>query len=428
MRCLLVLLKIFYSLLAIILIPCALIKLWWRGRNDIGYRQRWAERLAIQFPSFSKPVIWFHAVSVGETIAAKPLLEALLDRYGANYELLITNGTLTGSRCSQALFAHRVKHCYLPYDGGLLSRRFIKNVKPILAMMMETEVWPSILDALYQANIPTLLINARLSAKSARAYQRFGVFFKPLFAGFSCIAAQASADAARFIAVGADAKCVKIAGNIKFNVDVPAELRAKAQQWRQALAPQMIWLAASTHEGEEAVILKVYQQLRGEFPNLRLWLAPRHPARCEQIAQLALGVTNTVVLRSALDDITALSNDAILIIDTLGELLFFYAVADIALVGGSLGTRGGHNILEPAAVGTLIMTGPNMHNFATIFEQFKVADALVVVHDEATMVAELTRLLKQPELCQAMRERATRCFLSEQQALATHLAIIDNYL
>ena len=417
-----------YQLLTYLLVPCALVKLWWRGRADSAYRARWAERLALRLPHFTKPVIWLHAVSVGETIAVRPLVDALLARYGSTHEILITNGTVNGSRCTLKQWGTSVVHCYLPYDVGFLSSRFVKRVKPVLAMMMETEVWPNVLRALYRHNIPTLLINARLSERSQKAYARAASFFKPIFAGFSCIAAQAPTDGERFISLGAEPACVKIAGNLKFNVDVPAELKATAEKWRMSWQHKFIWLAASTHPGEEELILAAYARLKPHFPQLCLWIAPRHPERCDTVVKLASSFSSAVHLRSTINEAAVLAEDAIVVIDTLGELLLFYALADMALVGGSFGERGGHNILEPAAVGTAIMTGPGMYNFAAIFEQFKTAEALMVVEDSEAMVAGMTRVLTEVDFSRTLQEHATACFLAKQQALANHLAIIDNYL
>lgn len=415
-----------YHLVTVLLVPLAFIKLAWRSRKHADYRERWGERIAWRMPHFSKPVIWLHAVSVGETIAAKPLIEALLAQYGADYEILITNGTVTGSACSQRLFGARIKHCYLPYDMQVLTSRFVSQVKPVLAMMMETEVWPNLQKTLSAQKIPTLLVNARLSAKSERAYLRLAGFFQPVFAGFACIAAQAPEDATRFKRVGASN--VKVVGNLKYNVQVPEDIHAQAAPFRQLCPGQKIWLAASTHEGEETLILAAFAVLQRQFPDLRLWLAPRHPDRCGQVAKMALATQASVCLRSQLTAASVVPGDAVVIIDTLGELLLFYAMADFTFVGGSLIIRGGHNILEPAAVGTPIMTGPNMYNFATITEQFNQAGAMLTVNNTEEIVQAVTRLLTESELATNLSERATACFLAEQQALNAHMQIIQSFL
>lgn len=419
-----------YRVLTLILWPLAFVKLWWRGRQDKAYRQRWSERIAWRLPTFHKPVIWLHVVSVGETIAAKPLIEALLTRYGDSYELLITNSTVTGSACTQRLFKDRVQHCYLPYDVVFFSERFVHRVKPALALMMETEVWPNVVLALSKRRIPLLLVNARLSEKSLRAYRRFAAFFKPIFQGFSAIAAQAEADAERFRQLSALPQRVHVAGNLKFNLDVKADVWTQAQQWRAGLNQEKIWLAASTHEGEEEMVLHAYQTVSAEYPQLRLWLAPRHPNRVDSIEQLIKKYGFQVVKRSHLtpQQVPTLTAQQVVLIDTLGELLCFYAVADLALVGGSLIARGGHNILEPAAVETPIITGPSMYNFATILAQFQAANALWVAEDTAALIPYLRQWLSDPAAATAMAQRAKHCFLAEQQALTKHMALIEQYL
>lgn len=419
-----------YNLLAWLLLPLAFVKLWWRGRKDPGYRQRWRERLTLSFPKFNKPVIWFHAVSVGETIAARPLIEALLSQYGDSHQVLLTNGTLNGSRCTQKLFGDRVQHCYLPYDVLALVKRFVTHIQPCLAMLMETEVWPNMMKVLNSHHIPVLLVNARLSDKSQRAYSRLAGFFKPVFASFSAIAAQAASDAARFVTVGADPLKVHVVGNVKFNLQVSDEVLTKAREWRDCLPHEKVWLAASTHEGEEELIFDAFQRVSQVLPQLRLWIAPRHPERGAAVIKQAEKYGLTVMRRSQMQaaDLTGLAASTVMMIDSIGELLSFYAVADVAFVGGSLITRGGHNILEPAAVGTPIMVGPSMYNFATIFDQFQAAQALMLVQNSDDMVAQLTQLLRDPAYGAAVSQRASACFLAEQQALAAHMALIAPYL
>lgn len=419
-----------YNSVAWVLVPLAFIKLWWRGRHDTAYRQRWSERVARDLPAFTRPVIWFHAVSVGETIAAQPFVEALLTQYGTTHQVLLTNSTVNGSRCTEKLFGQRVQHCYLPYDAYGLTRRFLNHVKPCVVMLMETEVWPNMAHLLQARHIPLILVNARLSAKSARGYQRLAWLFTPVFASFAHIAAQALADAQRFIDTGAQRSHVSVAGNLKFNLHVSDDILQKAQVWREYLPTQKVFLAASTHEGEEVIVLDAFIQARLTQPELRLWLAPRHPERREQVTQMVEKYGLTVVRRSQLTpaQLPALTPDTIVLIDTIGELVSFYALADVCLVGGSLGKRGGHNILEPAAVGTPILTGPSMYNFATIFAQFSEAQALRVVTDKDTLAAQLQDVLSQPAVATELADRARQCFMAEQQALPAHMAIVAPYL
>lgn len=419
-----------YQAVTGLMVPLAFIKLWWRGRQDKAYRMRWSERLARNLPVLTQPVIWFHAVSVGETIAAKPLIEALLARYGATHQLLITNGTVNGSRCTEKLFADRVRHCYLPYDAYGLMQRFFDHVKPVLGMVMETEVWPNMARVLQARNIPLILVNGRLSAKSAKGYQRLAGLFKPVFASFAHIAAQAPADAERFIESGALRERVSVAGNLKFNLDVSDDVLQKAQAWRDVLPTQKIFLAASTHEGEEVIVLDAFVKARETMSELRLWLAPRHPERREAVTQLAEKYGLTVVLRSQLkpEQLPELAANTVVVIDTIGELVSFYALADVCLVAGSFGKRGGHNILEPAAVGTPILTGPGMYNFATIYEQFTQAQALRVVTDKDSLAWQLQDVLSDPNVAAGLSERARQCFMAEQQALPAHMAILAPYL
>lgn len=365
--------RMVYRLALYLLLPLALTRLWWRGRRVPAYRRRWAERLGWIAPLPSAGAVWVHAVSVGETVAAVPLIKWLLAR---GETVLVTTTTPSGSDRVRALFGQDVHHCYCPYDLPGAVQRFLRRARPRLALVMETELWPNLFHACAAAGVPVIVANARMSARSARGYRRFATLTRMTLAEVTLTVAQAEADAARLRALGA--ADVRVSGNIKFDLHLPASLHEQAAVLRRGWGEsRQVWLAASTHAGEDEQVLDAHAAVRAALPGSLLVLAPRHPERCDAVAALCRQRGFAVLRRSERRPADATID--IFLVDTLGELPLFCAAADAAFVGGSLVPTGGHNVLEPAALGKAVIVGPHTFNFLEITEQ-------LVEHGAATRV------------------------------------------
>ena len=353
-----------------LLVPLFLARLWWRGRNQSGYRAHLWRRLGWygSVPA-SRPrkLIWIHAVSVGETLAISPLIERLLgDR--DDLSLLITSTTPTGAAQVRQRFGERVLRDWIPFDTPGAVRRFFTHWQPLVGVFVETEIWPNMVAEANAKAIPMVLLNARLSQRSARGYARVSSVIRPTLAHFSVIAAQERADARRLIALGARSDQIVITGNLKFAVDplaLQAAYQAEQDRLGEGLRDGPVWLAASTHPGEEEAVLTAFLALRGVSPNALLMLAPRHPERADSI--LALPALRALQVIRHSDQRDMQRSDDVLLIDTLGSLGALTGFADLVFVGGSLVCHGGHNPLEAAVWQLPILTGPHTFNFATIY-------------------------------------------------------------
>lgn len=389
-----------YTLLLHLALPLIALRLYLRGRKASAYRQRIAERFAFQLPPLKPGGIWVHAVSVGESIAAAPLIRALRERH-PELPITVTCMTPTGSERIRALFGDQVQHCYLPYDLPWAAARFLDRVRPKLAVIMETELWPNHIHQCAQRGIPTVLANARLSAKSARGYARFAGLTRPMLAEMSWIAAQTEAEAERFRQLGARPECVSVTGSIKFDLTIDPELQSRAQALRASWGADKrpAWIAASTHAGEDEIVLAAHRQLLGERPDSLLILVPRHPERFDAVHVLCQREGFRTVRRSSDQPVTG--HTQVLLGDTMGELLFLYALADVAFVGGSLVPNGGHNLLEPVAVGLPVLSGPHVFNFFEIAMQLRESGALLEVAGAEGLARQLQRLLigAEPRRC-----------------------------
>lgn len=357
-----------YSLLLYLLLPFVLMKLWWRGRTNPAYRQRWLERLGYINASVGlesvQAGICLHAVSVGETMAARPLIEALLATY-PELTVWISSTTPTGSATVERLFAQRVQHSYLPYDTPDAVQRFLNSLQPRLILVMETELWPNLYAACAERKLPIVVVNARLSERSARAYARVKPLVRATLAQVALIAAREEQDAERFQALGAIPSQIKVLGNIKFDAPIPTQVKVQASELRQAWGNRLVWVAASTHQGEDELMLQVHQQLVQQFPELLLILVPRHPERFNAVVSLCEQAGLNYQRRT---ELAVLQNStAVLVGDSMGELLLWYACADLAFVGGSLVDVGGHNPLEALAFALPVLTGPYVHNFQDLY-------------------------------------------------------------
>jgi 3-deoxy-D-manno-octulosonic-acid transferase len=407
-----------YTALFYLGLPVVAIRLWLRARKAPAYAKRIGERFSCAMPTMRPGGLWVHAVSVGESIAAAPMIRALLQRY-PHLPITVTCMTPTGSERIQAMFANepRIQHCYLPYDLPCAARRFLDRVQPRLAVIMETELWPNHIHECAKRAIPVALANARLSERSAKGYGRFGKLTGPMLAEMSLFAVQTEAEAQRFRDLGARAQTVEVTGSIKFDLTIDPQLLQRAAelraQWQAQERP--VWIAASTHDGEDEVVLAAHRQLLASHPDALLILVPRHPERFSAVFELCRQQGFATVRRSTGEPVTAATS--VLLGDTMGELLFLYALADSAFVGGSLVANGGHNLLEPAALAKPVLSGPHLFNFLEIAAQLRSAGALQEVEDAQGLALAVQRLFELPSDAQRMAEAGLKVMRTNQGAL-----------
>ncbi|RON93426.1 lipid IV(A) 3-deoxy-D-manno-octulosonic acid transferase [Pseudomonas fluorescens] len=407
-----------YTALFYLGLPLVAIRLWLRSRKAPAYAKRIGERFSYGMPRLQPGGIWVHAVSVGESIAAAPMIRALLQRY-PQLPITVTCMTPTGSERIQALFAGepRIQHCYLPYDLPCAAARFLDHAKPKLAVIMETELWPNHIHQCAKRGIPVALANGRLSERSARGYGRFTKLTAPMLAEMSFFAVQTEAEAQRFRDLGARPQTVEVTGSIKFDLTIDPQLLQRAHelrgQWQALERP--VWIAASTHEGEDEVVLDAHRRLLANYPNALLILVPRHPERFNSVFELCQREGFATVRRSTGANVEA--DTSVLLGDTMGELLFLYALADSAFVGGSLVPNGGHNLLEPAALAKPVLSGPHLFNFLDIAAQLREAGALAEVDDAEGLAVEVQRLFELPRDAQRMAEAGLAVMRRNQGAL-----------
>ena len=415
-----------YTLLLYLLAPLVILRLAWRSLRAPDYRRRWPERFGAIEPALGERVIWIHAVSVGEVQAAEPVVQALLEQR-PDYSILITTVTPTGSARVTALFGDEVAHVYAPYDLPGAVSRFFQRVRPQLAIVMETELWPNLFHACQQRAIPLLLINARLSERSEAGYRRVRGLAAQTLSAVNEIAAQSELDAGRFINIGADQGTVTVTGNLKFEQRVPPSLLERAEVLRRDWGVgRTVWVAGSTHEGEDELLLDAFRQLRERFSDCLLVLVPRHPERFESVAELCRQKNYNTLLRSAAVPCTPATE--VYIGDSMGELPLFYAASDVAFVGGSLVPHGGHNMLEPAALGVPVVTGPHVFNFVEICELLQQAGACVKVEDVGGLSDTLSLWLEDANQRHRVGQRGRDTVEKNRGALQSVMAMIDRYL
>ncbi|MFA7386927.1 MAG: lipid IV(A) 3-deoxy-D-manno-octulosonic acid transferase [Thiohalobacteraceae bacterium] len=395
--------RIIYSLLLYLLTPFVLLRLVWRGFHAPGYWRRWGERFGFIPEITGEAPIWVHAVSVGEVQAAVPLLKALLKRY-PNTPLLVTTTTPTGAEQVRGLFEGQMQHRYMPYDLPDAVRRFLARARPRLVLIMETEIWPNLYRACARRAIPVLLINARLSERSAAGYRRLGSLTAATLDCLHVVAAQGRADADRLMAVGAAPERVRVTGSIKFDMKIPASLVEQAAVLRRDWGLQRpVWIAASTHEGEDEWALEAHRSIRARFPDALLVLVPRHPERFARVVALCRDQGWTTVLRS--EQRATAADTAVFVGDSMGELLLFFAAADVAFIGGSLIPHGGHNPLEAAAQRVPVLFGPHMFNFAEIARLLLTAGAAREVGDSGQLADSVVHWFADPAARNTAGER-----------------------
>lgn len=389
-----------YSLLWWLAMPLALGRLWRRGAQEPGYRLHWNERLGLygkRAANDEPHTIWVHAVSVGETRASEPLVEALLAAYPRS-RILLTHMTPTGRATGKQLFGKhgaRVVQSYLPYDTFSMVRRFIRHFEPRICILMETEVWPSLIACCNQVHVPVVLANARLSERSLRKAQRLGGLMRGAAQGIALVAAQTEADAGRVRALGVTN--VDVTGSIKFDVQVPPSALALGAQLRAQVGARPVLLCASTREGEEELLLDAYQRaLQAQVlpAEVLLLLVPRHPQRFDAVAQMATQRGLAIERRSALARGDAVDPAvAVLLGDSMGEMFAYYALCDVAFIGGSLQPLGGQNLIEAAALGKPVLIGEHTFNFAQVTEDALAAGGALRIASADALMAQAARLL-----------------------------------
>ncbi|WP_368879692.1 lipid IV(A) 3-deoxy-D-manno-octulosonic acid transferase [Proteus terrae] len=415
-----------YQVLLYLIQPLIWLRLLLRSRKAPAYRKRWGERYGFCKGKAVPQGILLHSVSVGETLAAVPLVRALRHHY-PDLPITVTTMTPTGSERVRSAFGDDVYHVYLPYDLPGSVNRFLKTVDPKLVIIMETELWPNLISKLHQRKIPLIIANARLSERSAAGYQKLGSFVKTMLQKITLIAAQNQEDGERFIELGLKRSHLHVTGSLKFDISVTPELAARAVALRrQWAAHRPVWIATSTHEGEEAIILETHKKLLTQFPQLLLILVPRHPERFPKAEQLTREAGLKYTLRST--DAVPDAQTQVVIGDTMGELMLLYGIADLAFVGGSLVERGGHNPLEAAAHAIPVIMGPHTFNFKNICAKLDQAEGLITVTDSESMATAIASLLNDEDYRRYYGRHAVEVLHENQGALLRLLTLLSPYL
>jgi len=418
--------RFIYTLTMYLLTPVILYRLAIRGLRYPDYFARWRERFGFFADPKIRDSIWIHAVSMGEVNAALPLIDALMQRY-AGAPFVITTVTPTGSDRVRRIYGARVFNVYLPYDLPASINRFLRRVRPRLAVVMETEIWPNLFFACEARGIPVIVANARLSEKSLRGYGPVRPLAKSALASAHYVAAQSMTDATRLRDLGADPERLGVVGNLKYDMNVPSGLVEQAQGMRSTWGSRRpVWIAASTHEGEEEVVIKAHAAIMRHFPDALLLFVPRHPERFKPVAQDCRDFG--FVTRTRSEDSVAAPDTQCFVVDTLGELLRFYAAADVAFVGGSLAPIGGHNVLEPAALSVPVIVGPHTFNFMEITASLLDAGAALRVADGDGLAAAMTKLLADAPLRARLGVAARAAFEREQGGVLRTVAIVEQVL
>lgn len=430
--------RLLYTSLYYLLTPLFFLRLLVKHRKSSAYKaERQSLRLAERLGFFAEPgyktaPIWIHTVSVGEFLAALPLLRRLMDEI-PQHPLVLTCTTTTGSALIVKTFAEEIKqkqvfHVYLPYDLPGSMKRFLQKIQPCLGLVMETEIWPNLLTAANRSGVPVWLLNARMSARSAKGYARFTNLTQSTLQKFTGIAAQDVLDAERLKALGANDNTLCITGSIKFDLQLEVQDIQAGKVFREKLHWQdkTVLIAASTHKGEDEILLDIYQQLKTEFPNLVMIVVPRHPERFQSVYQLLCSANSTVLKRTQMNEQIQSPVD-ILLGDSMGEMIRYFSCADLVFMGGTLVPTGGHNILEPAALGLPILYGPHIFNFHAINELFLQYEASRQVADKESLQQALHGFLADKKSAEVMGERARQLMAQNSGALTKMMKLLRPY-
>lgn len=388
-----------------------------------AYRSRLLERLGV-YPKlgFKPNGIWIHAVSVGEVVAAVPLIKALQSKY-TSVPITVTTMTPTGAQRVQQMLGNTVTHVYIPYDIPWCIVSLIKKIQPLCLIIMETELWPNLLNTCKTRAIPVIIANARLSDRSFPRYMRFRWFLQQMLHDISYVATQSELDTQRFIQLGLDANKITTVGNLKFEVQVD-ELQLQAgKALKASIGERLILVAASTHDGEEQLVLQSFKQIQQSYPDCLLILIPRHPDRFNNVAELLTQQQVNFIRRSSRANCT--NDTTVMLGDTMGELYMYYAAADVAFVGGSLVPVGGHNLLEPAAIGVPCITGSNLENFKDIAKLLSGAGLLKIVQNSAQLTQQCLIWFKSAELRSQFGHNAKQIMLQNRGATEKIVDIIN---
>ena len=389
------LMRLIYHTLTYMLLPFLILFWFAKSLSNKSYLDRLTQRFGFGYPKLNSGSIWIHAVSVGEVQASIPLVNELRQHYPYK-EIIITTVTPTGSKQVKNIFKDAVRTSYIPFETNFAIKNFFNSIKPSVALIMETEIWPNLYKECGSRGIPLILVSARISEKSLINYKRFLPLFRDTLSHGILIAAQSQIDADRFLALGASKDRTWIMGNIKFDFKLPEEILTKAKIYRSKIFPRRhIWIAASTHEHEEEIILEAHKNISKKIGNLLLILVPRHPERFAKITQI-LKEDNWIYSKKS-DDQDIPESCQVLLIDTIGELLFFYACSDVAFVGGSLLPVGGHNLLEPAAIGLPIITGAHTFNQKEMTDRLAQVNALRIAHNANSLSSDVIFFLTNTE-------------------------------
>ena len=384
--------RILYAVLTYVLLPVYALYWIFRGTVNRAYWDHVGQRFGFGFPVIEDGCIWIHAVSVGEVQAAVPLVRALAAKYPAR-RLLVTTVTPTGASRVRSVFGDSVSHSYIPFETPRAVRSFFNATRPLIALIMETEIWPNLYHECGWRRVPLVLVSARISPRSVRSYRKLLPLFRETLSHGIVIAAQSEADAERFRSLGARPERTRVTGNIKFDIELADDLVVRGRELRRHCFPSRpVWVAASTHHREEELLLEAHRELCESLPDAMLILVPRHPERFESVRQLLARHGAGFVTRTS--GTRPRSEDSVFLGDTMGEVPLFYASADVAFVGGTLVPVGGHNLLEPAALGLPVVTGPHLFNTQDIADKFTAIGALIRVETAGELATAVTKLLR----------------------------------
>ena len=412
-----------YSFFFYLLIPAVILRLFWRSIREPLYRQTLLQRFG--FVHFDleddRPLIWVHAVSAGETIAAVPLIRKLLAQ---GFEILVTSMTPTGRERVQTLLGESVLHCYAPYDLPGSVARFLERTNPQSLVIVDTELWPNIIHQCSTRHVKTILVNGRLSARSAAGYKKISRLTKAMLGEMDHVAVQTSAHGRRFLDLGLPESKLLVAGSIKFDHQLPADFETRVEQLKKKIGDRLVVIGASTHAGEEEIILNACQAIRDSVSELLLVLAPRHPHRSDEVAELAQRKGERLIRHSSQQPCD--KDTTVLLLDTMGELTYFYGISDVAIVGGSLVPVGGHNLMEAVVAGVPVIMGSHLDNIDDIASMFEEAGGMRIVSGEEQLRDALSTLLSSQVARQQLSVKANAVLENNRGALGKVEALIVN--